>query len=222
MIKSCRNDDTVGMATSPVILQPGDVFCVEKGRFPASIIETLISLVEKRDPGGRPRYIHSGIIASEQGKTLESLWHVQFGNLSDYDGQEILISRIKGGLSAERFAYAFQKVYAEHYGERYPINRLFLNLFGLAGVVHFQKVVCSELVAEFLKYALKGLGVFELHHYFGWKPSDLAEIFVRWTAIFEIVYRGKWSNSLLYFNSNDLRRQEILNAGARRRAVTYY
>lgn len=192
----------------PIVLQPGDIFCVEKGFFPDSIIEQLISLFEERSIEALPRYVHSGIILNGRGKTLEALWHVRENNLASYEGQQIMIARVRGGLSQERFSSAFQRIVAEHYGERYPINRLFLHAAGLAKVIHFQKVVCSELAAEFLKYALVGDGLFELDHYFGWTPADLAEIFYRWIGIFKIIYRGKWSNSLIASAHDGLLRGE--------------
>lgn len=193
---------------NPVILQSWDLFCVQKDGLLSldSVVERLISLVEQKSVEALPHYVHSGLILNSQGKTLEALWRVRENDLSAYEGREIIIARLKE-VGQDRFREAFQKIYVEHYGERYPVNRLFLFLFGFAKVIHFQKVVCSELVVEFLKYALEGRGVFELDHYFGWTPADLAEIFWRWTEFFQIVYRGKWSNSLLVPDNNNLLRQ---------------
>ena len=83
---------------------------------------------------------------------------------------------------------AIHKVVEEHFGKIYPVGALFLDLLGIRRWIYDKKVVCSEMVAEFLYHAT-GLPDFENH--FGWTPAELAVVCERWKD-FEVVWKGEF------------------------------
>ncbi len=161
-------------------LKPGDCFAVQC----PSVFGRMISAVEKRDPEADPKYSHAGLILTPAGKTIEALWTVRYGNLTDYAGCAVLVGRYKK-MDRSRFLAGLDHADA-HLNERYPAGRLLLDLFGLGRFVHSEKVVCSELCAEFLAYATE---LKEFKPWFGWTPAQLADVFERWKD-FEVVFKG--------------------------------
>jgi hypothetical protein len=165
-------------------LQPGDLFVVESD----SLMGRIISWAERfRDVAGDAKYIHAGIILNAQGEIVESEWHVQYGNIDKYTGSQILIGRYKW-MDAQRF-YNGESVIIDRVGERYPISRLFLHLFGLARYVRTKHVVCSEFQAQFVGGACPELHPFQV--YDGWDPAMLAGVYEFWRD-FRILYQGGW------------------------------
>jgi hypothetical protein len=163
--------------------KPGDVFVVKSPDW----ISRAICAVERRDPLGDSTYSHAGVIVDSDGKTIESLWTVRYGNINDYAGCPLLIGRYKK-MDEERFKTGLSQI-LPHLGEYYPAYRIPLILFGLGRFVHWYKLVCSELAVSFLDGACFHDGDFsEFEDPFGWTPADVASVFERWTG-FEVVYK---------------------------------
>ena len=76
-----------------------------------------------------------------------------------------------------------------HYGEFYPIQRLFFYIVGMADMIHWRKFVCSELVARYLHEICKWDLIFDFEGYFGTTPDNLMDI-VRISPHFDVVYEG--------------------------------
>jgi hypothetical protein len=175
----------------PVDLRRGDVFVVESNDF----LARMICRAERaKDVCADARYNHAGIIYAAPeyvfppggAMTFEALWRVRVGQLNDYAGRHILIARYVDSTCSDIEA-GFRHVLKRE-GERYPVLRLLLHLANAARLVHFNKVVCSELVAEFIYHAT---GLAEFKDEYGYDPAQLADIFERWRQ-FEIVYKGIW------------------------------
>ena len=180
-----------------VMLHPGDTFCVSNMGQSATIFEKGISFIERlKDVQTDYNFVHSGIIVNYNGRTYESRLRVGYNWISDYTGCDIIIGRPKIQLSGKQFYTSFEKVYSNHDHEFYPIYRLPLHFLGVSKFIHWHKVVCSELVAQFLNYYIRDSNIYTFENWFGWEPGNLAYTFEH-DNNFEIIYRGIWSNNLL-------------------------
>jgi hypothetical protein len=138
-------------------------------------------------------YTHAGIITAPDGTTLEALWSVQSKNIWDaYRGEKTLIVR-HALMSPDVYAAGYAKI-DKHIGQWYPGLRLVLHLLHMAKWVHWDHVVCSELVAKFEAGCAKFLEDADrtsgfLHNWYGVNPDDLTD---RWRLgrYYEIVFEG--------------------------------
>ena len=171
-----------------MILQTGDIFCVSDTRL---LSRAILSAERIQAPDRDADYSHAGIIAGCGGKTLEALWTVKYAHLARYLGKQIIIARpthtqyTHDQLTLGQKTSAFLDVANEHGGDWYPVHRLLLHLCPLSravGVGSF--VVCSELVAKYLK--LLGARTWP---YIGVNPDMLADEVVNWRN-YEIVFRS--------------------------------
>ncbi|MGA2227938.1 MAG: hypothetical protein ABSH41_26180 [Syntrophobacteraceae bacterium] len=165
-----------------MICKPGDVFVVRSG----DLFSRAICAVERRDPGGDSTWSHAGVIVGPNGKTIESLWTVRYGNINDYAGCPLLVGRYKH-MDDERFKTGMAQI-LPHLGETYPAYRIPLMLLGLGRFVHWYKLVCSELAVSFLDGACFRDRFSEFEDPFGWTPADVAKVLERWEG-FEVVYK---------------------------------
>lgn len=167
---------------------PGDVFCTANPWTVGRIIKAA-EKVWSRD--NRAEYNHAGVVVDSAGGTLEALWTVRNGNLSDYSGKPILIARPISqleGFGINNIPLSINRVETEHLGQIYPAWRLIFHLVPpLAKYVALKRfVVCSELVAKYLFYVGARHG-----QYMGTNPDTLADEWKRWRN-FEIVFEGVW------------------------------
>jgi hypothetical protein len=168
-------------------LQPGDLFVVESD----SLMGRTISWAENfKDVVGDAKYIHAGVILHSNGNLIESEWHVQISNIDEYAGNKIMIARLKN-MNIQRF-FQGKSAIIDRVGQRYPILRLFLQLFGLARRIRTKHVVCSELQAQFIGAACPELQRFVYPNYYGWDPAQLAGAYEMWVGHFDIIYQGVW------------------------------
>lgn len=171
-------------------LLPGDEFVTKN----PMALGVAINIVQKATSvDNESTYTHAGIITEADGTTLESLWTVNSQNIWEaYSGEKVLIAR-NINMTPAVFAAGFAKI-KKHIGQWYPVPRLFLHLLHIAKWVHWDHVVCSELVAKFetgcatfLADADKTSGF--LHNWYGVNPDDLTD---RWRLgrYYDIVFEG--------------------------------
>lgn len=160
-------------------VKPGDIFC---SRNPMALGRAICAVQSFWDRDGEAEYSHAGLILDSAGTSFESLWTVKNGNIyNDYrDG--IIIGRHKS-MSSRMFNIAFNGVTSQRVGQIYPFYRLLFHLFPPIAKVSLGRVVCSELVAEFL-YACSIMGFWK-----GVTPSYLVDIIRRWKW-WKIMYEG--------------------------------
>lgn len=161
-------------------VQRGDCFCSSN---PSKVLGFMIKSVEKiRAHDFHADMSHSGIILDKKGTTFECLWTVKSQNLfKAYKGCKILIAR-HNDMTPDRMMKGFEAI-QKHNGQRYPIWRLITHLFRFSKFIHWERVVCSELVAKFLYHC-------GLRHRYSWgtNPDTLADEFREhkgWTVVFD-------------------------------------
>ncbi|HQM30630.1 MAG TPA: hypothetical protein PLR20_14880 [Syntrophales bacterium] len=160
------------------MIRKGDVFAVKTNSALAGIIN-FCQKVWSWD--SESKYNHAGVIIDETGKTFESLAKIGSYDLSQYEGQCIIIARHKE-MDDSKFEYGFLKVKGLD-GAIYPVLRLLLHLVRLAKYIHWKYPVCSELVGKFLNAA--GLW----RKWWGITPDILADV---WTISkhYDVIYEG--------------------------------
>lgn len=151
-------------------LQIGDIFCSEN---PMTFGKAINFVQSMYSSDRNAKLSHSGIIYNidmdNQPISLEADWRLTtFSFAKRYAGKKVLIARhnkmnnikLCSGLNSIR----------KNIGQWYPIHRLFLHMINLAHIIHWNKLVCSELTAKFLYKA-------ELRHshYYGTTPDHLAD-----------------------------------------------
>ena len=163
-------------------LQPADFVLVNS----RSIMGRGISLAEKRNALGDSQYIHAFNIEDTEGGTIDTLLELRRGNINEYAGCPVLIGRYSDANNAWP-TQALRQI-ARDIGQVYPVYRLVLDFFGIGRFFRTKRIVCSERVAKFL-YFLTGMKAFQ--NWYGWEPSDLADVAKHWRE-FEVVYEGVW------------------------------
>lgn len=166
---------------SQIKLNAGDVFLVESG----SIISPVTNFFQKlwsRD--NRSKYCHAGIIIDDTNTTLECRWTVCSTNFMEfYKDKDVLIARCEN-LKNIDFTNGLLQI-LKFKGQWFPVHRMILHAFHLAKFIHWQSVVCSELVAKYLH------GIGTRHNYWwGTTVDDLEEELKNWKQ-YSIVYEGK-------------------------------
>ena len=164
----------------------GDVFGTKNPMWLGKAINGLQWFWSK---DGESKYSHSGIIIDDQGTTFEALWTVSSKNLFDeHKGDNLIIARPNSPINGRPFDIekALKRVIKEHNGQWYPGWRLLLHTIPpLAKIALFDRLVCSELVAQYLYLAGTREG-----QYKGTNPDTLADEWRRWKN-FDIVFEGK-------------------------------
>jgi hypothetical protein len=171
------------------LLCPGDEFATKN----PMALGMAINLIQKaKSVDNESTYTHTGIIMDIHGATLEALWTVKSQNLWDaYKGEKVLISR-NINMSLPVFVAGIAKI-REHIGQWYPAPRLLLHLIGLAKVIHWDRIVCSELTAKFEAGCAEYLGPDRaagfMRNYYGVNPDNLVD---RWqiSRYYETVFEG--------------------------------
>lgn len=170
------------------ILRPGDEFATKN----PMALGCLINLAQKvKSVDNESVYTHAGLIIDPQGTTLESLWTVKTQNLwTAYAGEKVLIVR---NLNMNPGAYvAGMNKIKKHIGQWYPAHRLILHLAGLGKFIHWNRVVCSELVAKFETGCSESFNCGEtgfLRNWYGVNPDNLVD---RWkiSRYYKYIYEG--------------------------------
>ena len=126
-------------------LEPGDVFFQTSG----NILDIIINFFQSLWSGdNRSIFSHCGIILYHDGETFETTgWRTGFGNLSTRQGNKTIVA-IYRHREMRELAFDFSARLA---GRIYPYWRLPIFALGLGRLIHGTNMVCSELVAEFLK-----------------------------------------------------------------------
>ena len=154
------------------ILKKGDIFFVENH----TILGWLINWAQRLlSSDGKARYNHSGIIMSDDGQTLESLWKVESHAFFErYNGKQVLIARMQ--VPQVKINAAVDSVNKEDSGKKYHVHRfLYLIVPPLAKYINVGESVCSELSAKVAYYA----GV--RHNYYqGTTPDKLVDEVRHW------------------------------------------
>ena len=135
-------------------------------------------------------FSHSGLFINNT-EILEASYTVSFDNfITKYEGDLVLVGR-HNKMTNKTFDLGIEKI-KEHIGQWYPFHRLALHFFNLAQYIHWNKVVCSELIAKFLF----GAGLRD-YKYYGVTPDMLADEIEhslnddRTGPQYEIVFKGK-------------------------------
>jgi|PlaIllAssembly_1097288.scaffolds.fasta_scaffold26503_4 hypothetical protein len=114
-------------------------------------------------------FSHAGFFVKDDATILEATYTVTESNfLEKYEHDNVLVGRHLE-MNDSRFNDGMEKI-KEHIGQWYPFHRLFLHVFNLAQYVHWNKVVCSELVSKFLF----GAGLRD-YKYYGVTPDHLCD-----------------------------------------------
>lgn len=163
-------------------LLPGDIVCTSN----PMALGRLITAVERFwSSDDEAKYSHSLIILTRTGLTLEALWTVKSQRLFDaYKGDKIAVYRYLS-MDKDKFRAGIDGV-TGHYGDWYPLHKLITNLIPPIGKYLSTKnrLICSELVGKFLRYA----GVPGFKHYLGLTPdviSDRCSQYEGWITVFE-------------------------------------
>jgi hypothetical protein len=154
----------------PFDIEDMDIFCVASNSFFAKgirFVQNNLSTDRKSE------YNHCGFLikkpSDETIYTFEALSTVQKNIfLKYYEGKKALIARWNGMDDTKR-DLCWEGI-AKHFGQRYPILRIPLHAINLAHVFHWDRLVCSEIVA-------KGLFKCGARHnkYFGTNPDDISD-----------------------------------------------
>jgi len=166
-----------------IVLKAGDLF----GTKNPMALGWLINKAQKfHSRDNESTYTHSGIITNCEGDTIESLWTVDNQNIwFDYAGERIIIARWEF-LEDRQWEKAFLMIMDKHWGRKYPLWRLPLQLIPPAAkYLSFTGMpVCSELVAKTEFW-------FGARHkwWTGTTPDILADEWRRWKG-FLIVCEG--------------------------------
>lgn len=161
-------------------LASGMEFAVNSG----SKLARAINCVQKiKAVDNESVYNHAGILVGEKGRTFEALWKIQFSDLDQYKGCELIIVCHK--LMSQRvFDDAFPQIVKLN-GKIYPAQRLFLHMVGLAKFIHWKYPVCSELVAKFdYECGFR-------RNWWGINPDNLVDEW-RISKHYEVIFEGIW------------------------------
>ena len=162
-------------------LKAGDCFLVHSHDWLAKAIDAVEAFW---DFGNRRLYSHAGIIVQDNGLTIEALQPrvtSRFFPVEYRDHQVMVVRYTK--LTEQQLEVGLGAAYS-HYRELYPYWRLPLELLRIGKFIHWDSVVCSELVAQFLHY----IGARE-YLWFGVDPEDLEDEFRHWRD-YEIIFEG--------------------------------
>jgi len=147
-------------------------------------VSTMYSVDRKSE------FSHSGFFINDI-EILEASYTVSKDNfITKYEGDNVLIGRLVG-MTNKSFDLGMEKI-KEHIGQWYPFHRLALHLFNLSHIIHWNRLVCSELVSKFLF----GAGLRD-YKYFGVTPDHLADEITHSLNInrtgpqYGIVFKGK-------------------------------
>jgi hypothetical protein len=161
--------------STPLLLQPGDVFCVKGDGILSDIIRADERMWAKDDEAV---YSHTGIILTPEGHTLEALSTIRTAFLDRYAGCQVLIGRWNG-MNAEAFERGYNEVKGQigqiYAGWRLPL--FLIPLFAKFGTNRFG--VCSELACRFWL----GAGFKEIGAWKGQNPDDVADYIEHWRNI---------------------------------------
>lgn len=161
------------------------------------VIGEAICFVESREVLGSPKYDHAFFVLQSNGLILNTVWpSTRKANLSLYVGHRVLLGRYRYLSSKGRqLALALAETFV---GRPYPLSRLLFNLVGLGTHIGARRGDCSETTIRLL-YAATGCSQFK--EWFGWMPSDLADVIRNWSSQFEVVFDG-------VLQADDLRTRE--------------
>lgn len=163
-------------------LQQGDIFCTHTPMLLGRAINTVQRFWAQDN---RAEYSHTGLIVKLEGWTYEALWTVCHRNIFEhYRGAQVLIGR-NCTMDLGKHLAGWRKVRG-YAGQPYPVRRLLHYLAGPLAKYYnpSRRLVCSELVARYLK----GAGM--LDWWQGATPDRIAEVIQRWRD-WEIVWEGK-------------------------------
>lgn len=161
-------------------LQPGDVFLTSN---PMALSRAINWAQRIWNKDSKSKYSHAGILTDANGATFEAIWTVKSQNLFDaYEGDQVLIARHES-MAHERFLEGFNPLYKEQNGKIYPFYRLIFHIIPPLAKLSIGKLVCSELVAKFLK----NVGLMD--YYNGCNPDNLHDV-VRWHKGWKIIFEG--------------------------------
>ena len=184
-----RPEVVLGIEHHPLanIFKRGDIFLSTNPMFLGKGINFVSSMysVDRKS-----EYSHSGFFVSPT-TILEASYKVSNTEfLIKYEGDNVLVGRHLE-MNDDTCLKGMEKI-KEHIGQLYPFHRLFLHFFNLAQFVHWNHVVCSELVAKFLF----GAGLRD-YKYYGVTPDHLSDEINcslnkdRTGPQYEIVFKGK-------------------------------
>jgi hypothetical protein len=162
----------------------GDVFCSSNPMWLGRAINAIQWFWSK---DGESKYSHAGIILDGSGTTLEALWTVSGRNIFDAcKNDNLIIARPDCPRPAKESA--LDQIMLRHSGQWYPFWRLLFHLIPpMAKVALFDRLVCSELTAQYLFFA----GV-RHKQYKGTNPDMLADEWRRWKN-FDVILEGMLS-----------------------------
>jgi hypothetical protein len=161
----------------------GDIFFT---RSPMWIARVFSKVESFWSPDDRAPYDHCGIIIDEFGTIFESDWSVKTNNLyNEHAGKQILVLRYKE-FTDLKFIDAYGHI-LKHKGQWYPLWRLVLHALRLAKFIHWENVICSELVVQYLDYLTNDL---RFRSWYGWNPDDLFD-YLENHKDYEIVFNGR-------------------------------
>ena len=140
-------------------------------------------------------FSHAGFFV-DNANILEASYTVSESQFLDkYEHDLVLVGR-HSGMTDDGFSKGMGKI-KEHIGQWYPFHRLFLHMFNLAQFVHWNKVVCSELVSKFLF----GAGLRD-YKYYGVTPDHICDEIERSLNCdrsgpqYEIIFKGRIPTNL--------------------------
>lgn len=167
----------MGMEELKGKLRPGDLFCSSLGQ----VLGFLINVVQQhRSSDNEATFSHAGIVETSEGGIIEACWHVERSNLFEkYTSGDLLVARYVE-MDSTHFQAGMDKI-RKHLGQLYPVHRFLLYLLGVAKYIHWDRIVCSELVSKFL------VGAGARHNWYGVMPDDLADEFRNY-RIYEVIY----------------------------------
>jgi hypothetical protein len=184
-----------------LVLETGDWFCSD---FPAAVLGSVIKFGQKlQSHDWDAEYGHAGIISNGVlGISLEALWSVKHQNFYEaYMGAKILVVRPVYDLSHKpvsqiKIRSALRELENKHLGDAYPTHRLLLHALGLFIVplpklIHWHRMLCSEVVAKDLYL----IGC-RHRHYFGTNPDTLADEGVYWRN-YKVIFKDVLTESMV-------------------------
>ena len=167
-----------------ILFRPGDIFLAQS----KTPLDPLINWVQRFwATDDDSIYGHAGIIIDHAGNTFDALWSV--GSTCAYERYkdcQFLVARYNK-LTQSALQDGMNRI-LQHEGEWFPVYRLPLALLHLAKYIHWNNVMCSELVAKFLN----SIGA-RHDHWFGTNVDDLSDELTNYKQ-YDIIFEGKLSN----------------------------
>lgn len=162
-----RPEVVLGIEHHPLsaIFKRGDIFLSENPMFLGKGINFVSSMysVDRKS-----EYSHAGFFV-DPSTILEASYTVSFSDfIIKYEDKGVLVGR-HNEMTNDRYIKGLSKI-EEHIGQIYPFHRLFLHFFNLAQFIHWDRMVCSELVAKFLFGA-----DLRTYKYYGTTPDHLCD-----------------------------------------------